>query len=168
MWSCACTARTRRSVEGGSEASGVCQGGPAAADFRAHCCEPTQVIIERERENRLFAELSRQGFAPPYLGRFTNGRIEGYLPARPLTPEEMGQTSPVDFVAYIARELARMHSMRIHGVCESEPLLWTLIDKWAGLASGRWDRTCFRGVGQDRALGLAMHHVMSGRGLDGG
>lgn len=166
MWSCACTARTRRSVEGGSEASEVYQG--RAVPVTARCSVSTQVIIERERENRLFAELSRQGFAPPYLGRFTNGRIEGYLPARPLTPEEMGQTSPVDFVAYIARELARMHGMQIHGVCESEPLLWTLIDKWADLASGRWDRTCFGGVGQDRAFGLAMHHVVSGIGLDGG
>lgn len=98
-----------------------------------------QVIIERERENQLFAELSRLGFAPPYLGRFTNGRIEGYLNARPLAPEEMGQSSPVDFVGFIGRELARLHGMQVGG--DRAPLLWTLIDKWAALAAGRSRRT---------------------------
>lgn len=41
-----------------------------------------QVIIQREHENRLFAQLSALGFAPLYLGRFSNGRVEGYLEAR--------------------------------------------------------------------------------------
>lgn len=39
----------------------------------------------------LFALLSKQGFAPTYHGRFQNGRIEGWMDARPLEPEEMGQ-----------------------------------------------------------------------------
>jgi len=41
----------------------------------------TQVIIQRETENRLFAQLSALGFSPLYLGRFANGRVEGYLDA---------------------------------------------------------------------------------------
>ena len=72
-----------------------------------------QVIIDRERENSLFAQLSKLGFAPGYLGRFTNGRVEGYMEARPLEPEEMGLISPVDISGMIARELARMHSMEV-------------------------------------------------------
>jgi len=71
------------------------------------------VIIDRERENNLFAQLSVMGFAPDYLGRFTNGRIEGYLEARPLEPEELGMTSPSDISGMIARELARMHTMAV-------------------------------------------------------
>lgn len=40
------------------------------------------MIIQREHENRLFAQLSALGFAPPYLGRFANGRVEGFLDAQ--------------------------------------------------------------------------------------
>lgn len=40
------------------------------------------MIIQREHENRLFAQLSALGFAPLYLGRFANGRVEGYMEAK--------------------------------------------------------------------------------------
>ena len=33
----------------------------------------TGLVIDRERENALFARLSEAGFAPPYLGRFGTG-----------------------------------------------------------------------------------------------
>lgn len=108
-------------------------------------CRPRlqQVIIQREHENRLFAQLSALGFAPLYLGRFSNGRVEGFMEARvsrvliystvhhdthssfltlnhhtlsfiqPLTPEEMAQTTPIDIAGLIAQELARMHAMQV-------------------------------------------------------
>jgi ethanolamine kinase len=94
------------------------------------------VIIEREWENDLFAKLSRLGFAPAYLGRFTNGRVEGYMEAASLSPEQMAQTTPVDLCGYIGRELARMHSMEVE--CDRTPLLWDKIHKWAQLAAGEW------------------------------
>lgn len=77
--------------------------------------------------------LSERGFAPTYHGRFTNGRIEGWLDARPLEPEEMGQTSPVDFLGMIGKELGVMHTMDIPG--DRAPVLWEKIDRFAKLAS---------------------------------
>jgi len=81
----------------------------------------TEVIIDREKENRLFAALSAVQYAPTYWGRFTNGRVEGWLDARPLNPEELAMTgqrkgnggTPVDFMGMIAREMARLHALQI-------------------------------------------------------
>lgn len=100
----------------------------------------------------LFALLSEQGFAPTYHGRFTNGRVEGWLEARPLEPEEMGQvctrcvcacdmvcaadsvltcccrvlcllqTSPVNFLGMIGKELGIMHVMNMSG--DRSPVMW--------------------------------------------
>ena len=50
----------------------------------------TEVVIDREAENALFALLSRQGFSPVYWGRFANGRIEGWCEGyRALEPAEV-------------------------------------------------------------------------------
>ncbi|RLN85089.1 hypothetical protein BBJ28_00001104 [Nothophytophthora sp. Chile5] len=80
----------------------------------------------------LFALLSERGFAPTYYGRFTNGRIEGWLDARPLEPEEMGQSKPVDFLHMIGRELGAMHEMDIPE--DRTPVLWTKIERFEKLA----------------------------------
>lgn len=79
----------------------------------------------------------RFGFAPPYLGRFLNGRIEGYVAARPLQPEEMGQRSPVDFVSLIAREMARLHRLPVTKVgSQREAEVWSTLPRWLALAMG--------------------------------
>jgi ethanolamine kinase len=93
-----------------------------------------QIIIDRERENALFALLAQLGFAPEYLGRFRNGRVEGYMEASALTPEQLAQTEPVDVCGMIARELARMHDMRVEA--DLTPVLWTSIETWRALAAG--------------------------------
>uniref|UniRef100_K3WVX8 ethanolamine kinase n=1 Tax=Globisporangium ultimum (strain ATCC 200006 / CBS 805.95 / DAOM BR144) TaxID=431595 RepID=K3WVX8_GLOUD len=92
----------------------------------------TEAFIDRAVENRLFALLSEQGFAPTYHGRFTNGRIEGWMEARPLEPEEMGQTSPVDFLSMIGKELGTMHAMDIAG--DRSPVLWEKVERFEKLA----------------------------------
>lgn len=84
----------------------------------------------------LFAMLSERGFAPTYYGRFTNGRIEGWMDARPLEPEEMGQTQPVDFLGMIGRELGVMHTMDIPG--SQSPVLWEV----RAIVLGLWLRLC--------------------------
>lgn len=57
-----------------------------------NCGANTEVVIDRETENRLFAERSRRGFALTYHGRFTNGRVEGWLAGfRALEPGDLGQ-----------------------------------------------------------------------------
>ena len=85
----------------------------------------TEVVIDREAENRLFAALSRQGFAPAYLGRFENGRVEGWLDGfRPLTPGELGQPG---LRSLIAKELRVLHGLPI---AVGEDRLWGTLGTW--------------------------------------
>jgi hypothetical protein len=51
--------------------------GPRAALVRVYG-ENTEVMIDRQLECVLFAELSRRGFGPQLHGLFANGRVEGY------------------------------------------------------------------------------------------
>ncbi|CAM9228859.1 unnamed protein product [Discosporangium mesarthrocarpum] len=97
----------------------------------------TDIMIDRERDNRLFNELGRMGFGPKFLGRFTNGRLEGYLPATPLEPQDMGQQQGVDFVTLIAKGMARMHSLKVTSAGPpGKTELWRTLSKWIKLAKG--------------------------------
>ena len=89
----------------------------------------TEIMIDRKVENRVFADLSRQGFAPTYYGQFQTGRVEGYLNARNLTPEEMAipSVSPL-----IANELCRMHNLTIEPTTPA--MLWDKLDLWLKMA----------------------------------
>jgi ethanolamine kinase len=85
----------------------------------------THRVIDREAENRLMAQLAARGFAPPYHGRFENGRVEGFLAGtRALRPEELAQhQSP------IARRLAELHSMG-----RPPDQLWSTLERWTRAA----------------------------------
>lgn len=88
----------------------------------------TEAVIDREAENQLFARLSRLGFAPPYLGRFENGRLEGFLEGhRTLTPGELDAHQPA-----IARTLARLHEIP---PARQEDRLWRTLEGWMGTAN---------------------------------
>jgi len=85
----------------------------------------TEVVIDREGENRLFAALSRQGFAPTYHGRFANGRVEGWLEGfRALAPQEMGEPG---LRRLIARRLRVMHALPAPA---GGPKLWQTLSGW--------------------------------------
>ncbi|TMW59447.1 hypothetical protein Poli38472_004516 [Pythium oligandrum] len=92
----------------------------------------TEAFIDRSVENMLFALLSKQGFAPTYHGRFTNGRIEGWMEARPLEPYEMSMTAPINFMNLIGKELGRMHLISVP--LDHAPVLWSKIDQFERLA----------------------------------
>ncbi|CAM9493272.1 unnamed protein product [Scytosiphon promiscuus] len=99
--------------------------------------EDTDVLIDRERDNALFDELARMEYAPPFHGRFTNGRIEGFLPARALEPREMSERSPVDFVSLIAKEMGRLHGLPVTKAGPAgEAEIWRVLPKWLQLAKG--------------------------------
>lgn len=88
----------------------------------------TEAVIDREAENRLFARLSRLGFAPPYLGRFENGRLEGFLEGhRTLQPQDLDAHQPA-----IARTLAELHDIPAGGARDQ---LWSTLDGWMRTAS---------------------------------
>lgn len=79
------------------------------------------------------------GYAPPFHGRFSNGRIEGFLPARALEPQEMSRRSPVDFVSLIAKEMSRLHSLPVTKAGPAgEAEIWHVLPKWLELAKGEW------------------------------
>lgn len=81
----------------------------------------------------LFALLSKQGFAPAFHGRFTNGRVEGWVEARPLEPEELGLWTPINFLQLVGRELGRMHLIQVP-LDPTVPVLWSKLDAFERLA----------------------------------
>ena len=65
-------------------------------------------MIDRDVENCLFAELAKADLAPPYWGRFANGRVEGWMQnMRPLNVPEL---SNPNISRGIAQATARMHT----------------------------------------------------------
>lgn len=95
--------------------------------------EKTEVLIDREKDNAVFRVLSDLKFGPHYYGTFNNGRVEGWFEARPLEPAEMGHREPVDMPSLIAPTLAHMHSLETP--FDRSVMLWTFLDKWAGMAT---------------------------------
>lgn len=70
----------------------------------------TELYIDRQRENFVFAALSKAGLAPPFVGLFQNGRVEGYLPARPLELEEFKCPK---ILPHIARATCKLHGSTV-------------------------------------------------------
>ncbi len=90
------------------------------------------VLIDEHGELVLFSELALVGFGPPILGRFLNGRVEGYLNCRSMVPSDMCQIEPRDYVAMIAREVGHMHSLNI--VSCGNNILWDRLSAWGNEA----------------------------------
>jgi ethanolamine kinase len=86
-------------------------------------------MIDRDIENAVYASLSQQGLAPPYFGRFANGRVEGWLNMRPLTVQEL----PL-YAKPIAAAVGVMHSSFQLPTSLKEyhntPALWTQLQSW--------------------------------------
>lgn len=91
--------------------------------------EKTEIMIDREIDNTIFAHLSKAGFGPTYYGRFINGRIEGWMDSRSLSPEEMQDVEPIDFLRMIPTELATLHRIELPFEDKS-PILWPMLEKF--------------------------------------
>ncbi|GIL68076.1 hypothetical protein Vafri_21390 [Volvox africanus] len=72
--------------------------------------DKTELLIDREAEKGLLLKLNAVGFGAPVVGLFNNGRIEKFLTAKTLTPEEMSHPR---FVPHIARRLRAFHDLQI-------------------------------------------------------
>jgi ethanolamine kinase len=109
----------------------------------------TEVVIDRDRENRTFARLSAAGFAPPYLGRFEDGRVEGDLVGfRALEPHEMGADR---WRRGIAARLAELHG---HPPEQPAPRTFETLQGWMRTA-----RACrFDGDAADAHDALELDH----------
>ena len=91
-------------------------------------------MIDRQVENAIFAGLAATGVAPPYHGRFANGRIEGWLSeAQPLA---LNQMSDAQLSLKIAAEMAKLHRYQLPlDMCAqnaelSQPAMWTQLFSW--------------------------------------
>ena len=88
-------------------------------------------MIDRDVENPAFAALARAGIAPPYHGRFGNGRVEGWIEARPLKVREF---SVLEYSVKIAQQMSKLHnSFQIPSALQeyfSEPTLWKQLFEW--------------------------------------
>lgn len=90
----------------------------------------TSEFIDRNSENVVFATLSKLNFGPTFYGLFSNGRLEGYLPALALQLEEMGDSS---IVPAIASAVAKLHSFEVDAI-KKVRWLWTKIETFMTLA----------------------------------
>jgi thiamine kinase-like enzyme len=81
-------------------------------------------LIDRDVENSNYAALAKRGIAPPYHGRFANGRVEGWLDMRPLEVLELG-----DFSKQIALQLASLH-VNFEPETKEEPTMWHQLHSW--------------------------------------
>lgn len=93
----------------------------------------TELFIDRNIENILFAKLSTLGLGPSFHGLFQNGRVEGYVNGRPLEPDEL--SVPANYHK-IAKSVAKLHSQCIPEVGLENDWLWSKTTFFFKLASG--------------------------------
>jgi ethanolamine kinase len=91
----------------------------------------TSAFIDRTVENFVFSKLSILGIGPTFHGRFTNGRVEGYLPATALESSEMGDA---DVFPHIARAVAELHGLDFPEI-RGTGWLWAKIRNFLRLAA---------------------------------
>ena len=93
----------------------------------------TELLIDREKDNRVFQALSDAKFGPYLHGVFGNGRVEGWVDAKPLEPAQMGEVGAVDYPSLIAQSLATMHQLNMAG--SRSPMLWPFLAKWFDMSN---------------------------------
>lgn len=73
----------------------------------------TAQFIDRSVENIVFSTLSQLEIGPIFYGLFLNGRIEGYLDARALSPPEMADSNVLPLVASACARLHNQNNIKI-------------------------------------------------------
>ena len=109
------------------------------AEFENH--EPLLVRIfggpiDRNVENAVFSGLAAKGVAPSYLGRFANGRVEGWL--KNAEPLKLDQMSDPNLSTKVACEMAKLHTYTIpsdiinddNKTLLTQPAMWNQLDSW--------------------------------------
>lgn len=81
----------------------------------------TEQFIDRNIENLVFARFSALSFGPKFCGLFKSGRVEGYIPARALEPDEMSDSF---FYPHISGKVAQLHQLSIVEIKPEVPYSW--------------------------------------------
>jgi len=93
--------------------------------------EKTEVIIDRSRENNIFAELTQMGFGIKLIGLFDNGRIEQWFDGRTLSEDDLPNP---DIQKAVAKRLSELHNLKVVCVDRTKPILWDTIFNWYEIA----------------------------------
>ncbi|GKY96644.1 hypothetical protein MPSEU_000624000 [Mayamaea pseudoterrestris] len=93
-------------------------------------------LIDRDLETASLAILSDMNMAPPYVGRFANGRLEGWMnDMRPLTVNELNEPT---LAHGIAKQLAKLHTECFITTASSngnhQPMIWAQLGDWGAQA----------------------------------
>ena len=94
----------------------------------------TSLLIDREQENIVLSGMSRLDVgSPTFFGLFENGRIEGYLAARAVTPQELHDAR---IFPRVAAALGKLHSLgpRLQGLHNRAPALFPKLQRIFSLA----------------------------------
>lgn len=97
-------------------------------------------MIDRDVETATFAALSDKQIAPPYYGRFANGRLEGWLDG--CIPLKKSDLQMMEINMQIAVKMAQLHAgfkvpmelKQWHN--EEQPGLWDQLFSWMEQAKG--------------------------------
>eukprot|EP01065_Artemidia_motanka_P036541 TRINITY_DN44489_c0_g1_i1.p1 TRINITY_DN44489_c0_g1~~TRINITY_DN44489_c0_g1_i1.p1 ORF type:complete len:461 (+),score=171.87 TRINITY_DN44489_c0_g1_i1:70-1452(+) len=123
-------------------------------------------MIDRDLENATYLALSEAGLAPPYFGRFGNGRIEGWLPTRALNLDDMSDPS---IFGRVAEQMGRLHKFEPPpGLKEhyAEPGLWPQLLAWLEQSRGSVRKLSEGAFGETVARRTrALEHDLLGAGL---
>lgn len=90
----------------------------------------TDLIINRDNENKVFAELSMRAIGPSFLGVFGNGRVEQYISCSAPVTEEMMNESKI--ARRIAQSVAVLHSHRV-GLPDKSEVVFPTIFKFCDI-----------------------------------
>ncbi|XP_014212360.1 choline/ethanolamine kinase isoform X2 [Copidosoma floridanum] len=82
-------------------------------------------------ESVIFTLLSERRLGPKLHGIFPGGRIEEYIPARPLLTKELADPS---LSCLIAEKMAQIHSMQVP-ISKEPTWLWDTANKWLDTAN---------------------------------
>lgn len=95
----------------------------------------TDSIIDRNIENLVFSCLSSLNRGMPiFYGLFINGRVESYIDAKAMTPEEMSSTR---YLNILSSSIANFHTLDIQNLSRSR-FLWPKMSEFFKIAQSKY------------------------------
>lgn len=121
-------------------------------------------MIDRDVETSTYAALCDSSIADQYLGRFSNGRIEGWLEGyKTLHKSDLGNPTLSNAIAVQMARLHRTFQVPVHlreDHNPDKPAMWTQLHSWMDQASG-YAGNFKTSTDNDRAADLDLPRISS-------
>lgn len=98
--------------------------------------QSTELFIDRRKEIDNMCLLHDDGCAPPLYGIFNNGLCYGFVVGQPLDWQQMSSSA---IYPLTAKEVAHIHSIKPKSNYDSQPLLFSTMDKFLSLLPQSFD-----------------------------